>query len=520
VTNLRGTITGVTPVAGTTNQFDIKFRSQTALGIYSLTFGPDILDRSHRPMDQNHNLIAGEGGDTDDRQGEQDDSERRHDTDGADTYTATFVIQGLRVNASALDSNVPGVAHVVHLTFNEPVAVSSLTTAAVSLSGPDGAHAALGVVPTNADNTQFDVMFAPLTRVGTYTVTVQPTVSDLFGHLMDQDGNLIPGESTDAYTAALAPLVGPRVTGATAGTERPVSHVIVTFDRPMDPSSFSTGSFALAGPSGNAIAVTAAAAVPDTNGTQFEVDFAPNSALGRYTLTVHAGVADIYGNVLAADAATTLTVNYTAAATAFQNIEIFGQAGTQTLTFTSGMVTADDDFGTINLGSNSFTFFGQTYTQLFVSSNGLITFGSGNASVFATSLAGSPAQAAIAVYWTDLFKSGTEPMIVWRIDGNQLIIEWYRVTTFSDRTMMNPPRMTFQAILQLNTGGAPGDIVLNYSSVTGTGDGPENIGVTVGVKDAGTASDIARTLVEDGTRFSSTGSPLVQSGKAVRITAS
>jgi hypothetical protein len=405
----------------------------------------------------------------------------------------------------------------VHLTFNEPVAVSSLTTAAVSLSGPDGAHAALGVVATNADNTQFDVMFAPLTRAGTYTVTVQPTVSNIFGQLMDQDGNLIPGESTDAYTAALAPLLGPRVTGATGGTERPVSHVIVTFDRPMDLLSFSTGSFALTGP-GGALAVTAVAAGPDAN--QIEVDFAPSSALGRYSLTVHAGVADIYGNVLAADAVTPFTVNYTAAATAFQNIEIFGLAGTQTMHFGSatGPVTADDDFGTISLGSNSFTFYGQTYNQLFVSSNGVITFGGGTSAIApAGDSRFNPSLAYIAVYWTDLFKDGTEPMIVWRIDGDQLIIEWYRVTTFTDRSLT----MTFQAILQLNTGGASGDIVLNYSSVTGTGDKLEGVGVTVGVKDAGTASDVARLLVEDGSLgYDQPRDPRVQTGGAVRFTAS
>src|SRR5262249_35943668 len=152
-------------------------------------------------------------------------------------------------------------------------------------------------------------------------------------------------------------------------TEHPVDHVIVTFDRPMDPSTFSTGSFALAGPSGSAIAVTAVAAVPDTNDTQFEVDFVPSSAAGRSTFTAHAGVAAIYGNRPAAPAATTFPVNYTAAATAFQDIEIFGQAGTQTLHFGSatGPVTADDDFGTISLGGNRFTFYGQTYSQLFVS---------------------------------------------------------------------------------------------------------------------------------------------------------
>ena len=118
---------------------------------------------------------------------------------------------------------------------------------------------------------------------------------------------------------------------------------------------------------------------------------------------------------------------------------------------------------------NGYNFYGQSYNDLFFSTNGLITFGSGYSDYRATSLAGVPAQAAIAVYWTDLYKSGSEPMIVWRIDGNQLIIEWYRVSTYDDRSLS----MTFQAILQLNTGGASGDIVLNYSSVTGTGDGPE-----------------------------------------------
>jgi hypothetical protein len=522
VTDLLDAITDVTPVSGTTNQFDIAFRSQIALGTYSLTFGPDILDLAGNPMDQNHNLIAGEDAHTGLRPARHQPQRHHRIGEGTDTYTATFVIQGLRVNASSLNSNLPGQAQIVHLTFNEPVALSSLTPAAVSLSGPDGAHTPLEVVPMpGTNNTQFDVRFAPLTVAGTYTVTVQPTVSDIYGHLMDQDGNLVPGESTDAYIAALAPLLGPRVTGATIGTERPVTNAIVTFDRPMNPASFSTGSFALAGPSGGTIAITAVAAVPDTNNTQFKVDFVPSSAQGRYTLTVRAGVADIYGNVLAADATTNfiIPVSYTATATAFQpDLEIFGRDGTQTLHFGSatGPVTADDAFGTISLGSNSFTFYGQTYNQLFVSSNGVITFGGGTSAIVPVGDSRfNPALAYIAVYWTDLFKSGDEPMIVWRIDGNQLIIEWYRVTIFD-----GSPPMTFQAILQLNTGGAPGDIVFNYSSVTGTGDEPEDVGVTVGVKDAGTASDVARTLVEDGTHFSSTGDPRVQTGRALRFTAS
>jgi hypothetical protein len=499
-------VSAVAPVSDSNNtQFDITF-PQIVTGEYTVVIGPDIQDFAGNKMDQNDNFVGGE--------------------QPGDLYVQQFGVQGLKVTSSSFNSDLPGEADSVHLTFSQPVALSSFTRAAVTLIGPDGAHAIRKVVPANTQDsarqrdttvTQFDVLFGPLTVAGNYTVTVAANVSDIYGNLMDEDDNLVPGESSDAYTATLV-VAGPRVTGATAGTERPVSHAIVTFDRPMDLSSFSTNSFALTGPGGNPIAITGVSAVPHTGDFQIEVDFAPSSAVGRYTLTVHAGVADIYGNVLTADAATNFQVNYTAAATDFQDIEIFGQAGTQTLHFGSatGPVTADDAFGTISLGSNSFTFYGQTYSQLFVSSNGVITFGGGTSAIVPVGDSRfNPSLAYIAVYWTDLFKSGTEPMIVWRIDGNQLIIEWYRVTIFD-----GSPAMTFQAILQLNTGAAAGDIVLNYSSVTGTGDQPEDVGVTVGVKDAGTASDVARLLVEDGTHFSSTGSPLVQTGKAVRITAS
>src|SRR5262249_20456605 len=139
----------------------------------------------------------------------------------------------------------------------------------------------------------------------------------------------------------------------------------------------------------------------------------------------------------------TIVHNYTATSEAAQNLEIHGTAGTQAVTFSQGGVTADDDFGTINLGSNTFTFYGRTYNQLFVGSNGLITSGGntapGPAAAPSTRVI-SPPFATLAVYWTDLFKSGSEPMIEWKVVNNQLIIEWYKVTTFD-----GSPQMTFQA---------------------------------------------------------------------------
>jgi subtilisin family serine protease/subtilisin-like proprotein convertase family protein len=53
----------VTPVSGTSNQFDITFAAQTAAGNYSLTFGPDIRDTAGNQMNQNGNTANGETAD-------------------------------------------------------------------------------------------------------------------------------------------------------------------------------------------------------------------------------------------------------------------------------------------------------------------------------------------------------------------------------------------------------------------------------------------------------------------------
>src|SRR5262249_16336444 len=150
---------------------------------------------------------------------------------------------------------------------------------------------------------------------------------------------------------------------------------------------------------------------------QFDVTFAPQTRPGSYSLVIRPNIVDVYGNATTNSftANFLIRVAYTASPTTFQTIEIFGQAGTQAGTFTSGQVTADDDYGPIAIGSNNFNFYGQTYNRLFAGSNGLVTFGGGNPGNDAapTDLLNFPAFPTIAVYWTDLFKSGSEPMIVW-----------------------------------------------------------------------------------------------------------
>lgn len=54
------TVTGISPVSGSTTQFDVNVAPQSVAGTYRLTIGPQILTLSGAPMDQNRNGIPGE----------------------------------------------------------------------------------------------------------------------------------------------------------------------------------------------------------------------------------------------------------------------------------------------------------------------------------------------------------------------------------------------------------------------------------------------------------------------------
>src|SRR5262249_49604667 len=157
-----------------------------------------------------------------------------------------------------------------------------------------------------------------------------------------------------------------------------------------------------------------------------------------------------------------------------------------------------------------------TYTgaaSLFVSSNGLLTFGSAYDSALDTDLTSKPSQPAIAPLWDD-----------WRTDLNvndqvlgkfqdttgdgvpdRLIIEWNQVPHYAT----TPSDVTFQVILQLNTGATPGTITFNYPDID-TGDLYRNgASATVGIKDEGFQLD-NRLIVS----YLDGANPLIGSGKA------
>src|SRR5207253_2126286 len=154
---------------------------------------------------------------------------------------------------------------------------------------------------------------------------------------------------------------------------------------------------------------------------------------------------------------------YDAATATTQSLELVGQSGTTGITFGN----TDDDFAALNLGTNSFNFYGATYTgntSVYVTTNGLITFGSGT-TAYQNDDMSSLTQPAIAVLWDDWIRgSGTPQELYKTFDDNaddvmdRLVVEWNQIYHYNGSTN----GMTFQAVLQLNSGSPPGDIFLNY----------------------------------------------------------
>src|SRR5262249_24548160 len=140
----------------------------------------------------------------------------------------------------------------------------------------------------------------------------------------------------------------------------------------------------------------------------------------------------------------------------FENISATG-------TVISGLTGTDDASVSIPIGFN-FPFYGTTNNSVFVSSNGLLTFGSANTEYSNADLTTDPTQAAIAPFWDDfLISGGTSSSVRYQVLGSgisqHLTIQWNQVTFFSGGT--SGDTLTFEAQLY-----ADGRIQFNYADLT------------------------------------------------------
>jgi serine protease len=118
------------------------------------------------------------------------------------------------------------------------------------------------------------------------------------------EGTTVSGGRLNAAAAvnatAVDDILGPYIvnsspTGNVTGT---ISHVRVTFNESIDPASFNAQDVLFFnGPQG-AVAVTGVVAVAGANNRQFDIIFAPQTALGGYNFMVGPNITDLAGNAM------------------------------------------------------------------------------------------------------------------------------------------------------------------------------------------------------------------------------
>jgi hypothetical protein len=265
-----------------------------------------------------------------------------------------------------------------------------------------------------------------------------------------------------------------------------------------------------------------------TSSQVLRLSFEPQSVEGNYALTVGPNVLaakdgrpmdqdrdEIAGE--AVEDAYTATVRFEATlgpdafgyeASAIQPATIdLVRGGPGVITLLGGSSSAP-----LDLGTNTFSFYGTTYSarELWVNGDGTITFGGGGQGGSNTDLLTYPVNATIAPLWANWERPAAEgEAILGRFDdtdadgdADRLVVEW------TVRRSGGVPVM-FQAILQLNTGASSGNIIYQY----GAGGGLVVLSPsTTGIKDAG--SDPGRRLV---VQYNERENPMVANGRAILV---
>lgn len=199
------------------------------------------------------------------------------------------------------------------------------------------------------------------------------------------------------------------------------------------------------------------------------------------------GVGVVFASTVSAIAVLGLTTAQPAAAVSFPGPDAFGYRGTEIannlrdISASGTFLPLNDDAvsGAISLGFN-FDFYGNTYSQVYVSSNGFLTFnpGSSNGCCNGQSLPNGSSNPSnlVAGFWNDLYPPLTQPNIFYQTTGSpgsqKFVVGFYNVPNYFDG-----PRVTFEMILhqgsnniELQYGAAPNDGSNVTIGITNNGD--------------------------------------------------
>jgi subtilisin-like proprotein convertase family protein len=108
-------------------------------------------------------------------------------------------LTGPRVASANPSGVVTGTVNHVRLRFSENIDPATFDVDdIVSFNGPDGPIAVTSVAAASGTR-QFDINFDPQTTLGEYTLVLSPQITDVEGHLIDQDRDGLGAEDPDDF---------------------------------------------------------------------------------------------------------------------------------------------------------------------------------------------------------------------------------------------------------------------------------------------------------------------------------
>ena len=468
-------------------------------------------------------------------------------TTGLESFTGTFrwdaVLQQVTSTSPAeggvftLPTPLTNASYT--MSFNEAVLPASVSTSSMYLSGISGATVqSYSILPGNS-SVQFTI--SGIGSEGNLTISLPPGgVTDPYGNpcvaftstysthfvtapfptpltaesplgSMVYDGSVNGlvsfSTQTDNWTIALNAGQTLSAYVAPASTLRPILTI-------QDPTGATLGTTTASGAGAQAVVQTVTVS---TTGT-YTLVVSSAGGTGSYTLGVELNSA--LDRALHGGAANTMLLTSQSLEPAFitpagslasaQRAAVLGQSHPYSYTTSSpaysfenisasGTIISFNDIydasATIPIGFN-FALYGATYTNLSVSTSGLISFGVADPSYTNTNLSTSPPEAVIAPFWDYLAVIGaSDSEVLYKVVGSgssqHLDVQWNDVSFANDSVWSGG--LTFEAQLYAN-----GSIQFNYSSLaTGNNGGAYDRGATatVGIKDAGTSSPTHTTLV-------------------------
>ena len=202
---------------------------------------------------------------------------------------------------------------LLQVTFSEAIDIATLTADAVTIVLPDGTETQPATRIVATGDAMFEIVITPLALEGTYTFRLADSITDVSGNRL-----------ADTYTTSVTiDLTGPNVVDvvASGSDSTSVDRLFVTFDTPVDLTSFQPSDVVLTGPDGS-IDVTS---VRRTAAGSYRVDFPVQTVQGRYDVEIGPNLLDALGNRMATSYATSFALTFADLAVAIpQNHPNFG----------------------------------------------------------------------------------------------------------------------------------------------------------------------------------------------------